>query len=78
MNIADLFYLGDGFFDVMGIIGVWYVASLWLEQFSEKTMLSPFVFIGGASVVMAIIFCVVCIGSYRVAGSNPVDYLKNE
>ena len=63
---------------VIGAVGAWYVARLWLEQFSEKTALSPLIFIGGAAVVTAVILSVVCLGCYRVASSNPVDYLKNE
>ena len=63
---------------VIGAVGAWHVARLWLEQFSEKTTLSPVVFIGGTLVVIAVIISVVCIGCYRVATSNPVDYLKTE
>ena len=63
---------------VIGAAGSWYVARLWLEQFSEKTTLSPLIFIGGAILVIVIILSVVCIGCYRVAISNPVDYLKAE
>ena len=63
---------------VIGAVGAWYVARLWLEQFSEKTTLSPLIFIGGAAVVTVVILSVVCLGCYRVASSNPVDYLKNE
>ncbi len=63
---------------VIGAVGAWYVARLWLEQFSEKTALSPLIFIGGAALVTAVILTVVCLGCYRVASSNPVDYLKND
>ncbi|MBQ8706027.1 MAG: ABC transporter permease [Paludibacteraceae bacterium] len=63
---------------VIGTVGAWYVARLWLEQFSEKTSLSPFVFISGAILVIVVILSVVCIDCYRVATGNPVNYLKNE
>ena len=63
---------------VIGAAGAWYVARLWLEQFSEKTALSPLIFIGGVALVTAVILTVVCLGCYRVASSNPVDYLKND
>ena len=63
---------------VTGAVGSWYVARLWLEQFSEKTPLSPLIFVGGAAVVTLVILVVVCIGCYRVAVSNPVEYLKSE
>ena len=63
---------------VIGATGAWYVARLWLEQFSEKTTLTPIIFIGGALIVIAVILSVVCISCYRVASSNPVNYLKTE
>ena len=63
---------------VIGAIGAWHVARLWLEQFSEKTTLTPIIFIGGALIVIAVILSVVCISCYRVASSNPVNYLKTE
>ena len=63
---------------LIGAVGAWYVARLWQEQFSEKAVLSPFLFIGCALLVLAVILSVVCIGCHRVATSNPVDYLKTE
>ena len=63
---------------VIGAIGAWYVARLWLEQFSEKTTLSPIILVGGALAVIIVILSVVCLGCYRVASSNPVNYLKTE
>lgn len=63
---------------MIGAIGAWYVARLWLEQFSEKTTLSPVVLVGGALAVIIVILSVVCLGCYRVASSNPVNYLKTE
>lgn len=63
---------------MIGDIGAWYVARLWLEQFSEKTTLSPIILVGGALAVIIVILSVVCLGCYRVASSNPVNYLKTE
>ena len=63
---------------VIGATGAWYVARLWLEQFSEKTTLSPIILVGGALAVIIVILSVVCLGCYRVACSNPVNYLKTE
>ena len=63
---------------MIGAIGAWYVARLWLEQFSEKATLSPIIFVGGALSVIVVILSVVCIDCYRVASSNPVNYLKTE
>ena len=63
---------------VTGAFGAWYVARLWLQQFSEKASLLSPVYALGELFVVAVIFGVVCLGSYRVASSNPVDYLKSE
>lgn len=63
---------------LIGAVGAWYIARLWLEQFSEKTTLTPLLFVGCALLVLAIILGVVCIGCYRIATSNPVNFLKNE
>ncbi|MBQ9216329.1 MAG: ABC transporter permease, partial [Prevotella sp.] len=62
----------------IGAVGAWYVARLWQEQFSEKAVLSPLLFIGCALLVLVVILCVVCIGCRRVTTSNPVNYLKTE
>ena len=63
---------------VVGVVGGWHVSRLWLEQFSEKTELSPVLFSLCALAVVVVILSVVSLGCYRVASSNPVDYLKNE
>jgi putative ABC transport system permease protein len=63
---------------VVGAVGGWYVSRLWLEQFSEKAVLSPVLYGLCALAVVVVILTVVCVGCYRVASSNPVDYLKNE
>lgn len=63
---------------VTGVLGAWYVARLWLEQFSEKISLVSPVYGLAILLVFAVVFGVVCSCCYRVASSNPVDYLKNE
>jgi len=63
---------------LIGVAGAWYVSRLWLEQFSEKAVLTPLLFIGCAFLVLTVILSVVCICCHRVATSNPVDYLKTE
>ena len=63
---------------LIGAVGAWYVSRLWLEQFSEKAVLSPLLFIGCAIFVLAVILSVVCICCHRVTTSNPVNYLKTE
>ncbi len=63
---------------LVGVVGAWYVARMWLMQFSEKTSLSPVLFLLGALVVIAVILVVVFLQTRRVAYSNPVNFLKNE
>ena len=63
---------------LIGAVASWYVSHLWQEQFSEKAILSPLLFIGCALLVLAVIMGVVCIGCRRVTTSNPVNYLKTE
>ena len=63
---------------LIGAVASWYVSHLWQEQFSEKAVLSPLLFLGCALLVLAVILCVVCIGCRRVTTSNPVNYLKTE
>ena len=63
---------------MIGVSGACYVARLWLEQFSEKASLLSPVYALGVLFVIVVIFGVVCLSCYRVASSNPVDYLKNE
>ncbi len=63
---------------LIGAVASWYVSHLWQEQFSEKAVLSPLLFIGCALLVLAVILCVVCLGCRRVTTSNPVNYLKTE
>lgn len=63
---------------LIGAAGAWYVSCLWQEQFSEKAVLSPLLFISCALLVLVVILCVVFIGCHRVTTSNPVNYLKAE
>lgn len=63
---------------LIGAVASWYVSRLWQEQFSEKAVLSPLLFIGCALLVLIVIMGVVCIGCRRVTTSNPVNYLKTE
>ena len=56
----------------------WYLSSLLMEQFADKTPLLWYVFILDALLVILIIAAVVFIQTRRVATSNPVDYLKTE
>lgn len=63
---------------ILGAVCAHLVARQWLEQFSEKATLPPFLFFASVLLVLLVIQSVVCVGCHRVATSNPVDYLKTE
>ena len=62
----------------VGSVAAFFVARLWLEQFSQKTPLALWLFLGCALLVLGIIVGIVALGCWSVARSNPVRYLKSE
>ncbi|MBQ2526447.1 MAG: FtsX-like permease family protein, partial [Bacteroidales bacterium] len=63
---------------ILADVLAWYASRLWLQQFSEKISLSPWVFIAGNIVVLLIITGAVVLNCLRIAKANPVESLKNE
>ncbi len=63
---------------IMGNIGAWYAASIWLENFSEKVTLSPLFFISADAIILTLTISGIVTGTFRIVRSNPVDSLKNE
>ena len=63
---------------VVGALAAFFVARLWLQQFSEQAPLVPWLFLVGALAVLAVVLGVVALGCWRVAVGNPVRYLKSE
>jgi putative ABC transport system permease protein len=63
---------------IIGCIGALAVAHKWLEQFSEKTPLSFWLFFGSAMLVLIIILAAVIVNCRKVANSNPVEFIKGE
>lgn len=61
---------------VLGAVGAFAVAGMWLEQFNEKITLDAWMFIACVALILIIILAVVFTNCRRVAGSNPVGYLK--
>ncbi|GHT28073.1 ABC transporter permease [Bacteroidia bacterium] len=55
-----------------------YVATKWLAQFSEKTSLSPFIFLLCTLAVLVIVMLVVSINCYKAANENPALSIKSE
>ena len=69
----------------------WYGVTRWLEQFSQRVPLSPWVFVGACAVICLItefvgacaVICLITevtitVQNYRAATANPVDSLKTE
>ena len=63
---------------IAGAILAGIVAGKWLEDFSVRTNMSPWLFVAGILAVVAVIAATVAANAYRTANSNPVKYLKNE
>lgn len=53
-------------------------ATKWMEDFSEKTELSPLLFISSGLAVLVIVLSVVSLNCLYTANQNPVDTLKND
>ena len=56
----------------------WYGVTQWLEQFSQRVPLSPWVFVGACAVICLITEVTITVQNYRTATANPVDSLKTE
>ena len=63
---------------IIGCAGAVLVARKWLEQFSEKTQLSAWLFIVCGLLLLAITLLVVVMDCRKIAGDKSVDYLKSE
>lgn len=61
---------------VVGGAGAYFVSVRWLEQFSERIPISLWMFVAVIIGVLLVILAVVNINCYKVANSNPVDYLR--
>jgi len=56
----------------------WYIVSKWLEQFTERIAITPWVFILTCIVISLITLITITVQNYRTAISNPTDNLKAE
>lgn len=63
---------------ICGGIAAAIAATKWMENFTEKTELSPLLFISSGITVLAIVLSVVCLNCLYTANQNPVDTLKND
>ncbi|WP_418699125.1 ABC transporter permease [Bacteroides sp.] len=62
----------------IGIAFAWYVSGIWMEQFPDSALLSPFWFIGLGLLLLALIVLVVVVKAWRIANENPVKSIKSE
>lgn len=63
---------------VIGIISSWYVSGIWMQQFPDSSVLSPFWFIIVGICLLALIVLVVVVRAWRIANENPVKSIKSE
>ncbi|PXV66791.1 putative ABC transport system permease protein [Dysgonomonas alginatilytica] len=63
---------------VCGGIAAAIAAAKWMEDFSEKTELSPLLFISCGTAVLVTVLSVVCLNCLYTANQNPVDTLKTD
>lgn len=62
----------------IGLVGAWYVSGIWMEQFSDCTLLSAWWFVALAVCLLILIVCVVVLKAWHIANENPVKSIKSE
>ena len=63
---------------LIGAVGAYWVAAQWLQLYDNRIALTLWPFLVTIVLVLLIIVAVVAINCWRVANSNPVEYLKQE
>ena len=63
---------------LIGAVGAYWVAAQWLQLYDNRIALTVWPFLVTIVLVLLIIVAVVAINCWRVANSNPVEYLKQE
>ena len=63
---------------LVGAVIAYFISKEWLQTFSERVSLNPLYFLGCILLLLLVIIGVVVANCWRVANSNPVDYLKTE
>ena len=56
----------------------WYLMNIFLEDFTHRIQLSPWIFIAAGVIVFAASMLMVGLQSRRAAGENPVNALRDE
>jgi len=55
-----------------------YAMKKWLQNFSYRTEINPWIFILAGIIALIIVFCTVSLQSWKAATRNPVDALRHE
>jgi putative ABC transport system permease protein len=63
---------------IAGCVVSYFIASKWIEQFSQKIPLSPWIFILSALCLLAVILIVVFLRAFRISRENPVKAIGRE
>lgn len=63
---------------IIGIAISYLVTKRWLQQFTNRTELTWWIFLLGSLVVLIIVYSIQIMRTWRAANANPVEYLNNE
>lgn len=63
---------------VVGIAGSYFLGRMLMTLFIQKAPLNWWVFVLGALIILAVVYAIELIRTWRISGSNPVDFLKSE
>ena len=63
---------------IISIPPVYYLTSIWLENFYYRISVSPVVFVAGGLTMLAVVWVTIGFQSVRAALANPVDTLRQE
>ncbi len=63
---------------LLAIPVIYYIATDWLQQFSYRIALSPWIFVAAGSICFIISLFTVIFQSWRAATENPVKNIKTE
>lgn len=62
---------------VIAVPIIWYAMSRWLEEYSYRISLSPWIFVVAGLIALLIAFVTIYWQSYRAANANPVKSIKS-
>lgn len=63
---------------IVGCVGAWLIAAQWLQNFTVRISLTVWPFVAVTIIILLIIIMCVVFNCYKIAASNPVNYLKDE